>query len=234
MLFNQIGDVIDVLYRDSCDIGGEGGGDGTAAYALGEMRRAVGNMQNALYDYQRAWYGFCEELRRKFTTYGALTYDDADKASSEFDAMGFESEKARAFAMAVRGMFLDDGQEWSRRVKCVGVSKRVMSCYVQFRVTFEDSGSGRQFQIGVPFTFAEGSEKTDEPAGRDPALYGEAFDYPCYALYVSGRNGDKITDVRSIVPKPVRDAVAGYVQKNAPSDVLFRRNIGCYDWYEYM
>lgn len=206
-MFNYIQDALDALYINSSNMPVLDKGAGSAAAAwdmLDRMKNLSEDMIQSLQEYKYALKTLYTALRANFEKHGSLTAGDVLEATSEFNERGFASEKARALVMFFRGMFLDDSQDWSRRMKCVGVSTEPRSSYLKLRITFENSETGDQFQIVVPFTYPD---KSDDFYPDDLA-----FDYPVYSVCVPGLSGDYCVVAKSIDPEVVRKTAADCAQ----------------------
>lgn len=171
--------------------------------------------------YRQALFELHKSLEQYFSRRGGWTCRGARAAAEKFMKSGFKSAEARSFAMFARSLFLDDREDWSRCVNCVGLSIdtskqdwTIRSVYCLIDVIFEDRLTGRQFGVSMPFTAdADSANKLFDRTD----YYRQSYVYPAYTLFVPDGPGRR-SIAANIDNRVVADAVRKFVLRQLDQD----------------
>lgn len=179
----------------------------------------VGQCVNAVYD----------ALNSHFEKQGDWDENSAIRAAHNFKKLGFRSKDARAFVAFTRGMFFDDSDKAFQAIRCVGVSSSQYGSFTLAGATFEDSRTGNQFELMMPFTVR------DKHPWRD-SFDGNIRDIPCYALDAPDEKGvsqsvAKSYDIREMRVATAKFVAGGCLYRKGPQEYTSYRFDGFDGWY---
>jgi len=177
---------------------------GAAAEAISDMKRAVAIAAHAKFRAETCIENAKAALGAHFAKHGEWNAKSAEAAVSKFKQAGFRSRSAGKFAMFVRGMFFDDSDCAFQDVRCVGLSCENSGSFTFAGATFEDSASGNQFALMLPFT-------QDRPFGWRDSSDAKICDMPCYELTAPDEKGWSHVVSKSYDVREMRVAVAKFV-----------------------
>ena len=150
----------------------------SVAEAISDMNRAVRIAERSRFYMERCIDAVQESLSAHFAKQGDWDETTAAAAVSNFEKRGFKPRNTRAFAAFIRGMFFDDSNKAFQAIRCIGLSSSNYGLFTLAGGAFEDSVSGNQFALMLPFTKKDYFELRSwrELAGS------KLHDIPCYVL----------------------------------------------------
>lgn len=175
---------------------------------MSETVRAAETARNAISRHADCQYGLSLALISYFSNQRGWTRHKVERALSGFNANGFASSCAKDFAMFVRGMFFDDSLDMYRAISCVGLyeDSTYGSTDEYFAVaTFEDSKTGNQFALSLPFPAKE------SPMSKNSRFAYENLAYSLSAPRDSDVFDDGVTVAASYDPRIMRMEVDKFV-----------------------
>lgn len=177
------------------------------AEAISDMNRSIRIAERARSYMERCVDVVQASLSAHFTKQGNWDEKTAVVAVSNFEKHGFKPRDARAFAAFIRGMFFDDSNKAFQAIRCVGLSSSNYGSFTLAGGAFEDSASGNQFALMLPFTRAEYQVWRD---WRD-SFSSKLRDMPCYVLTAPDGEGASQMVTKSYDVREMRVAVAKFV-----------------------
>lgn len=177
------------------------------AEAISDMNRAVRIAERSRFYVERCIDVVQSSLSAHFAKQGGWNEKTAVAAVSNFEKHGFTPKDARAFAAFIRGMFFDDSNKTFQAIRCVGLSSSDYGSFTLAGGAFEDSVSGNQFALMLPFT------KKDHFEWRSwrESVGSKLQDMPCYVLTApDGESAQQIV-AKSYDVREMRVAVCKFV-----------------------
>lgn len=177
------------------------------AEAISDMNRAIRIAERMRFNIERCVDVVQMSLSAHFTKQGNWDEKTAVVAVSNFEKHGFKSRDTRAFAAFIRGMFFDDSNKTFQAIRCIGLSSSNHGSFTLAGGAFEDSESGNQFALMLPFTRKEHNRWCD---WRD-SFNSKLQDMPCYVLTAPDSEGTSRMVTKSYDIREMRVAVAKFV-----------------------
>lgn len=177
------------------------------AEAISDMNRAVKIAERAQFYMEQCVDVVQTSLRMHFVKQGDWDEKAAIVAVSNFEKHGFKPRNARAFAAFIRGMFFDDSDKMFQAIRCVGLSSSNCESFTLAGGAFEDSVSGNQFALMLPFT----KKNHFELRGWRESVGSKLRDMPCYILAAPDDVNTPQTVSKSYDVREMRIAVAKFV-----------------------
>jgi len=201
------------------------------AEAISDMNRAHALVEDAWYNREYRITKATEALNRHFEKQGEWDEKSVTAAIVAFEKCGFRSKRVKDFIAFVRGMFFDDSNEAFRSIDCIGLSSFRRRSFIFAGVTFEDSKSGNQFEIVLPFTVKEKREYNGLFYYKncyEPCVFLDSVvsdprirDMPCYVLTAPDKEGISCEVSKNYDIRTMRVAVEKFVMGGC---VYLRRN----------
>jgi len=177
------------------------------AEAISDMNRAIRIAECSRFDMEQRVDVVQASLSAHFAKQGNWDEKAAVAAVSNFEKHGFKPRDVRAFAAFIRGMFFDDSNKAFQAIRCVGLSSSNCGLFTLAGGAFEDSVSGNQFALMLPFT-----KKTYfELRGWCESISSKLQDMPCYVLIALDGENMSQTVSKSYDVREMRVAVARFV-----------------------
>lgn len=177
------------------------------AKAISDMNRAIRIAECSQFDMEQRIDVVQASLSAHFAKQGDWDEKTAIAAVSNFEKHGFKPRDARAFAAFIRGMFFDDSNKTFQAIRCVGLSSSNCRSFTLAGGAFEDSASGNQFALMLPFTKKDYFELR---CWRE-SVGSKLQDMPCYVLIAPDGENMSQTVSKSYDVREMRVAVAKFV-----------------------
>lgn len=178
------------------------------AEAISDMNRAIRIAERSRFDMERCVNVVQASLSAYFAKQGDWDEKTATVAVSNFEKHGFRPRNARAFAAFIRGMFFDDSDKMFQAIRCVGLSSSNCGPFTLAGGAFEDSVSGNQFALMLPFT----KKNHFELRGWRESVGSKLRDMPCYILTAPDDVNTPQTVSKSYDVREMRVAVSKFVK----------------------
>lgn len=180
----------------------------SVAEAISDMNRAIRIAERARLYMERCVDAVQASLSAHFVKQGDWDEKTAIVAVSNFEKHGFKPRDARAFAAFIRGMFFDDSDKTFQAIRCVGLSSSSYGSFTLAGGTFEDSVSGNQFALMLPFT----KKDRFEWRGWHESFNSKLQDVPCYILTAPDDENTPQTVSKSYDVREMRVAVSKFIK----------------------
>lgn len=196
-------------------LAGSGKNLNNIAEAVSDMNRAVRIAERSRFYMERCIDVVQTSLSAHFAKQGDWDEKTAAAAVSNFEKRGFRSKNTRTFATFIRGMFFDDSDKMFQAIRCIGLSSSDYGSFTLAGGAFEDSVSGNQFAIMLPFT------KKDRLEWRSwrESFVSKLRNMPCYILTAPDGESTPQTVAKSYDVREMRVAVSKFVDGGC----LYRR-----------
>lgn len=148
------------------------------AEVISDMNRAIKIAECSRFYMERCIDAVQESLSAHFAKQGDWDETTAVAAVSNFEKHGFKPKDTRAFAAFIRGMFFDDSNKMFQAIRCISLSSSNYGLFTLAGGVFEDSISGNQFALMLPFTKKNYLELRNWRECVDTKLQN----IPCYVL----------------------------------------------------
>lgn len=175
--------------------------------AIFDMNRAISVADRARLCMKESINAVASALGAHFATQGGWDERTATDAVSNFEKRGF-TPNARKFVAFIRGMFFDDSDKAFQAIRCIGLSSDSSRLFAFAGGEFEDSASGNQFELMLPFTGEKSFRWQD---------WSESFDFklrnmPYYVLNAPDDDGMPQAVAKSYDIREMRVAVSKFVK----------------------
>lgn len=178
------------------------------AEAISDMNRAIRIAEHAQFYMKRCIDIVQTSLSAYFTKQGDWDGKMAIAAVSNFEKHGFKPRDTRAFVAFIRGMFFDDSDKMFQAIRCISLSFSNYRSFTLAGGVFEDSVSGNQFALMLPFTKKDIFEWRD----RYESFNSKLQDMPCYVLTAPDDKNMPQTVSKSYDVREMRVAVSKFVK----------------------
>jgi hypothetical protein len=151
-------------------------------------------------------------LQKYFKKHGDWTSEKIAKVIIEFNNNGFKSDIVRQFVLFIRSMFFNDNDIIFQNIKCLGLFEFVYDTYHNIGLTFEDSITGNQFSLQIPYIL---SDKSNIKFNDNVYLcdYNTTeYRYPCYVLDIPNNFGSSHIISKNYDIRIMRDDIYNFVK----------------------